>query len=111
MRVDTADGGILETLGALDDPTRLRVFCALRERERCVRDLTECERLGQSLVSHHLHRLMRAGLVRARRDRAYTLYSVDPAGLRSAAVALDSLLDPSTLVAEARPGGNSGCCA
>jgi len=49
--------------------------------------------------------------VRARRDRAYTLYSVDPAGLRSAAVALDALSDPSTLVAEAWPGGNSGCCA
>jgi len=111
MRVVTVAGGLLEALGALDDPTRLRVFCALRERERCVRDLTESEHLAQPLVSHHLSRLMRAGLVRARRERTYTMYSVDPVGLTRTAAALDSLLSSDTLAAAARPGGNPQCCA
>lgn len=98
-------------LRALADPTRLRIFEALRAKERCVRDLVESQALAQPLVSHHLRVLADAGLVTARRSDGFTLYALDPGGLRQAREVLDRLLDPEQLVALARPGGNSSCCA
>jgi ArsR family transcriptional regulator len=97
-------------LRALADPTRLRVFRALRAKERCVRDLVASEGLAQPLVSHHLRVLVDAGLVTARRWEGFTLYAVDPAGLAAARACLDDLLDPGCLAAVALPGGNASCC-
>ena len=97
-------------LPALADPTRLRVFLALREREICVRELVQALGLLQSLVSHHLAVLARAGLVRSRRHRGFTLYALDGEAMARARVALGRLLDPDTLVPAARPGGNPDCC-
>lgn len=101
---------VLGILRALADPKRFKVFCALRGRERCVRDLVESENMGQPLVSHHLRVLERAGLVTARRAQGYTLYAIDPAGMASAREALAALLDVDALDALALPGGNRGCC-
>lgn len=98
-------------LRALADPTRLRIFAALRAKERCVRDLVESETLAQPLVSHHLRVLSEAGLVTARRDGGYTLYALNPGGLASALSALSALLDPRALAGQALPGGNASCCA
>ena len=100
----------LAVLRALADPTRFRVFSALREKERCVRDLVESEGLAQPLVSHHLGVLSRAGLVRARRADGYTLYALDPDGLLRAGRTVLDVLDPGSLRPESRPGGNARCC-
>lgn len=107
---EDVDLGVLDVLRALADPKRFRIFCALRESERCVRDLVDSEELAQPLVSHHLRVLERAGLVTARRAHAYTMYAVDPAGLARARAALTSLLDADGLSAVALPGGNADCC-
>lgn len=101
---------VLTILRALADPKRFRVFCALRGRERCVRDLVGSENMAQPLVSHHLRVLERAGLVTARRAHGYTLYAVDPAGMVSARAAVAALLDVEALGAVALPGGNRDCC-
>ncbi|MBW3556419.1 MAG: metalloregulator ArsR/SmtB family transcription factor [Actinobacteria bacterium] len=108
----SAAGGtdVLVTLRALADPNRFRVFCALRGRERCVRDLVASEQMAQPLVSHHLRVLERAGLVTSRRAQSFTLYALDPAGLAAAGAALVDLLDPASLTAIAHPGGNPDCC-
>ncbi|MGH9150798.1 MAG: ArsR/SmtB family transcription factor [Acidimicrobiales bacterium] len=106
----TGPGARLAGLRALADPTRLRIFRALRERERCVRDLVETEHLGQPLVSHHLGVLVRARLVQARRHDGFTLYALDAAGMAALAASVADLLDPVPLAAEARPGGNPACC-
>ena len=100
----------LTVLRALADPTRFRLFAAVREKERCVRDLVDSEGLAQPLVSHHLRVLGEAGLVRARRADGFSLYAVDPSGLAAARDALAGLLDPDRLPAAALPGGNPGCC-
>ncbi|MBW3615404.1 MAG: metalloregulator ArsR/SmtB family transcription factor [Actinobacteria bacterium] len=109
-RATPAEPDALVILRALADPNRFRVFCALRGRECCVRDLVANEGMAQPLVSHHLRVLERAGLVTARRSHNFTLYALDPAGLRVASAALIDLLDPQSLSSVALPGGNSDCC-
>ena len=101
---------MLALLRALADPTRFRLFHALRERERCVRDLVESEGLPQPLVSHHLAVLVRAGLVSSRRSEGFTLYALAPQGLAAARAAVARLLDADALDPVALPGGNPGCC-
>lgn len=97
-------------LRALADPTRLRIVAALRERERCVRDLCDALYLGQPLVSHHVGQLVTAGLVTGRRAKGYTLYRIDPAGATALRGELDLLLDADALVGAARRGGGEQCC-
>ncbi|HET9444484.1 MAG TPA: metalloregulator ArsR/SmtB family transcription factor [Acidimicrobiales bacterium] len=101
---------VVDLLQALANPSRLRLFTALRARERCVRDLVDETGLSQPLVSHHLAVLAQVGLVRSRRSDGFTLYALDPDGLAGAAAAVAVLLDPATLEGVAMPGGNAGCC-
>lgn len=110
MASTAAVATVVPALRALGEPTRLRLFLALRAKERCVRDLVDSEALPQPLVSHHLGVLVRAGLARARRRDGFTMYAVDPAGLASTRAAALELLDPESLVPLARPGGNPDCC-
>ena len=61
---------------ALADKTRLKIICALYQKERCVSELMEELDMAQSHVSHHLKILKNAGFVSARREahkRCYTL--------------------------------------
>lgn len=102
---------MLTVLRALADPKRFRVLCALRQKERCVRDLVDGEGMPQPLVSHHLRVLVEAGLVGSRRADGFTLYAVDPAGMARAREAVVGLLDTDVLDPAALPGGNQGCCA
>lgn len=101
---------IATVLAALADPTRLGLFRALLDKERCVRDLVEESGLSQPLVSHHLGVLAGAGLATARRRAGYRLYAVSPEGLARARQGFERLLDPSGLPDRARPGGNDACC-
>lgn len=108
MTLGAAD--VLPMLRALGEPNRLRLFMALREKERCVRDLVDTEGLPQPLVSHHLRVLSEAGLVVARRSESFSLYAVSPDGLAAARELAMELLDPDAVGPLARPGGNDGCC-
>jgi ArsR family transcriptional regulator len=111
MRIGTQpDVDVLPVLRALADPNRLRLFQALRDKERCVRDLVDTEGLPQPLVSHHLRVLAEVGLVQARRSEGYSLYAVSPAGMAAARALTMDLLDPEAVGPEALPGGNEGCC-
>ncbi|MGH8974608.1 MAG: ArsR/SmtB family transcription factor, partial [Acidimicrobiia bacterium] len=105
---ETAVVGVLRALG---EPNRLRLLGALRQKERCVRDLVDGQGLPQPLVSHHLRVLAEAGLVASRRADGFTLYAVDPEGMDRARAALAGLLDTDALDPVARPGGNQACCA
>jgi ArsR family transcriptional regulator len=108
MNTTTAD--VLPVLRALGEANRLRLFLALRDKERCVRDLVDSEGLPQPLVSHHLRVLAEAGLVQARRSDGFSLYAVSPAGMAAARALAMDLLDPDSIGPLARPGGNDGCC-
>lgn len=106
----TSSGDVTTVLRALADPTRLRLFLALRAKERCVSDLVASEDLPQPLVSHHLRVLARAGLVQTRRSDGFTLYALEPGGIAGARAAAMDLLDPGAIGPLARPGGNTDCC-
>jgi len=72
------------TLKALADEKRLQVLALLRRGEACVCEIEEVLGFSQTLVSHHLGVLRRAGLVRARRDEndgRWVYYSIDRASL------------------------------
>lgn len=101
---------MIRVLRTLADPTRLRLFVALRDKERCVSDLVASEAVSQPLVSHHLRVLAAAGLVQVRRADGFSLYALDPEGIASARAVVMDLLDPDAISALARPGGNPDCC-
>lgn len=101
---------LLAILGALSEPNRYRLFLALREKERCVRDLVAEAGLPQPLVSHHLRVLTQCGLIQARKADGFTLYSLSLDGMASAREVAMELLDPDAVSPLAHPGGNAECC-
>jgi DNA-binding transcriptional ArsR family regulator len=83
----TAIDAAVETLKFLSERNRLRILAALSRAETCVCDLIDELRLPQPLISYHLGKLKKAGLVRARRDAQWVYYSLDPE-------AWDRLIEP-----------------
>ena len=108
--MNRTEADVLPVLRALGEPNRLRLFLALRDKERCVRDLVDTEGLPQPLVSHHLRVLADAGLVQARRSEGFSLYAVSPDGMAAARDLAMRLLDPAAVGPLAQPGGNDDCC-
>ena len=79
-QTDQADlDAAVETLRFLSDRNRLRILMMLTEAERCVCDLNDGLGLAQNLVSYHLGKLKKAGIVRTRREGTWIYYSIDPA--------------------------------
>ncbi len=70
---------VAEIFAALGDPTRARVVYALTRAEQSVNALAELAAASPSAVSHHLARLRRIRLVKARRAGNQVFYSVDDA--------------------------------
>src|SRR5579864_5967353 len=84
----------LELCRVLSDPTRFSLMAAIWKVERCVCELQVEVRKPQNLVSHHLGKLRRVGLVESRRDKHWTYYrpadTLDDATVRI----LEALLGP-----------------
>ena len=60
-------------------PVRLRLLCAIENRQPCVSDLWRCLGEEQAVVSQHLAVLKRAGIVRSRASGNRRIYSIaDP---------------------------------
>ena len=64
-------------LGAMADPTRIKILDALRMGELCVCDLAAVLKMTVSAVSHQLRLLRTARLVRARKDGKVVFYTLD----------------------------------
>ena len=78
---------------ALADGTRLRVLCALRDRELCVCEIVDLLGLAQSTVSKHMTILHQAGLVDARKEGRWMHYRLAGAPASAAVgAALDWVL-------------------
>jgi len=70
---------VAERFRLLGDPMRLRLLQTLADGERTVAELVETASTTQANVSKHLQQLLRAGLVRRRKDGLYSYYSIaDP---------------------------------
>ena len=63
------------------DPVRLRILGLLGQESLCVCHLQQELDLGQTLVSHHLLALRRAGLVATEPAGRYTYYRLRPGAL------------------------------
>jgi len=59
---------------ALSDPSRVRIFCALRDRELCVCQIVELLGLAASTVSKHMSILRQARLVESRKEGRWVYY-------------------------------------
>lgn len=82
---------------ALADPTRLAILELLRSRDQCVCHLVEALNLKQSLISHHVGLLRRAGLVVTYPhpgDRRWIYYRLNRDAVSELASLLNWLGDP-----------------
>ena len=68
---------LIKAMKALSDETRLRILNILLERECCVCEVMQALGISQSRASRNLGILQDAGFLRARRDKAWMVYSVD----------------------------------
>ncbi len=68
---------------ALSDPNRLKIVGLLAQRAYSVEELAALLDLKASTVSHHLSRLLKAGLVSARAESYYNVYQLEKDALES----------------------------
>lgn len=89
-------GRLPQVLKALADPTRLRIVGYLAQRELCVCDLEALLGISQSMTSHHVGVLRRAGLLlqrREERDIRWVYYRLNPEAVESLKDQFNGLLD------------------
>ncbi len=82
---------LAQVFRALGDPTRLRLvslIAAHEDAEACVCDLTEPVGLSQPTVSHHLARLVEAGLLAREQRGRWAYYRIVDGALETVAGAL-----------------------
>ncbi len=83
---------LIKALKALSDETRLRMMKLLLERECCVCEIMQALNISQSRASRNLGILQDAGFLKARRERAWIIYSVDSRTTNRHAMSLTKLL-------------------
>ncbi len=83
--------GLREYYHALSDGARLRIVEQLAESDRTVTELARGLKMSQPLVSWHLRRLVRAGVVKMARTGRKVRVSLDRARLKEYARAFESL--------------------
>jgi ArsR family transcriptional regulator len=92
-------GRLPSLLKVLADPTRLRIVGLLAQRELCVCDLEALLGISQSMTSHHLGVLRRAGLLLQRRedrDARWVYYRLNPEITAAVVEQLAGVLDLSS---------------
>ena len=95
-------------LKALSDPTRLKIFEMLLEKEMCVCELVAELSISQPLVSHHLRELKIAGLVHDRREGNWVFNWLDAEAVARLKSSLDGLFSKAS--AKSKPSAYR-CCA
>ncbi len=72
---------LVTTYKALADETRLRILGLVAERPYNGRQLSEALGASQSIVSHHIEKLRRAGLIKEMREGRERVYGLERATL------------------------------
>ena len=86
-------GELVEGLRALGDDTRLRVLALIAERPRSTQELAPLLGLSEAAVSKHLRILAEAGVLSAKRDGYYVLYSLERERLAALSSTVLAFLD------------------
>ena len=74
---------LLEFFKALSDANRLKIVGLLAQKDFSVEQMAEILGISSSTVSHHLAKLNKIGLVSARTESYYNVYSLNAARLES----------------------------
>jgi predicted transcriptional regulator len=85
---------------ALADANRLKIVGLLAERSYSVEELAALLKLKPPTVSHHLSKLVEAGLVNSRAESYYSVYQLDQSVLESKARSMFSQQELSTVASE-----------
>ncbi len=88
---------LIKAMKALSDETRLRILTILLERACCVCEVMQALDISQSRASRNLRILQEAGFLKARRDGAWIVYSVDWEAANRYATSLAKLLRDSSI--------------
>jgi hypothetical protein len=72
---------LVEVFKALGDPSRLRILGLVAERPRSGKELVDLLSVGAPTVSHHMAKLVDAGLVSVTKDGQSRFYALDEAAL------------------------------
>ena len=72
---------LLAFFKALSDANRLRIVALLADKPLSVEQMAAMLRVSPSTVSHHLSKLAAVGLVSAKADGYYSIYSLEPKAL------------------------------
>ena len=86
---------LIKAMKALSDETRLRILKVLLERECCVCEVMQALDISQTRASRNLGILQDAGFLKVRRDRFWTVYSIDWQTANRYAVSLAKLFKDS----------------
>src|ERR1700682_4641216 len=70
----------VDLLRLLADPARLQMMAALQEAAQpvCICDFTAALGLSQPTISHHMGKLLNAGLVKVTREGVWSFYELAP---------------------------------
>lgn len=90
---------LVRVLRALGDPTRLRILQQIARRPRSTQELASLVGLSEAGTSKHLRPLAAAGVLNARREGYYVVYSLADDRLTTLATELRHVIAP--------PGGRS----
>ncbi len=77
---------------ALADETRLKIVHMLTLESMCANSILECFNITQPSLSYHMKILTSCGLVRARRQGGFTMYSVEKERFDAAIALLQEFL-------------------
>jgi len=85
---------------ALADSNRLKIVGLLAEKSYSVEELAALLKLKPPTISHHLAKLVEAGLVKSRAESYYSVYQLDQSVLESKARSMFSQQELSTVASE-----------
>lgn len=85
---------------ALADKNRLKIVGLLAEKSYSVEELSELLQLKPPTVSHHLAKLVEAGLVKSHAESYYNVYQLDQAMLEAKTRSMFSQKELSSVAAE-----------
>ena len=94
MSIDTQLPGLVQFFKVLGEPNRLKIIGLLAKQPSTVEQLSGQLKLSASTTSHHLSRLSDAGLVEARSESYYSIYSLKTDVLTTMARALLKETEP-----------------
>jgi len=85
---------------ALADKNRLKIVGLLADKAYSVEELAELLQLKPPTVSHHLAKLVEAGLVKSRAESYYSVYQLDQPALEAKTRSMFSQQELSTVASE-----------